>query len=91
MLHITGQRDDGYHELQTIFQFIDFADQLEFNIRNDNQIIRFCENFAVPESEDIIIRAAKLLREKFLSKHPAMGKKFGVDIHLKKIFPWGQV
>ena len=89
MLHITGQRDDGYHELQTIFQFIDFADQLEFNIRNDNQIIRFCENFAVPESEDIIIRAAKLLREKFLSKHPAMDKRFGVDIHLKKNIPMG--
>ena len=89
MLHITGQRDDGYHELQTIFQFIDFADQLEFNIRNDSQIIRFCENFAVPENEDIIIRAAQLLREKFLSKRPAMDKKFGVDIHLKKNIPMG--
>ncbi len=89
MLHITGQRDDGYHELQTVFQFIDFADQLEFNIRNDNQLFRFCENFAVPENEDIIIRAAKLLQENFRRKNPGREKKLGVDIHLLKNIPMG--
>ncbi len=89
MLHITGQRDDGYHELQTVFQFIDFADQLEFNIRNDNQLFRFCENFAVPENEDIIIRAAKLLQENFRRKNPGREKKLGVDIYLLKNIPMG--
>ena len=38
MLHITGQREDGYHELQTIFQFVDYGDELRFQLRNDNQI-----------------------------------------------------
>jgi len=89
MLHITGQRDDGYHELQTVFQFIDFFDELKFNIRNDNQLFRFCENFAVPENEDIIIRAAKLLQEKFRNKNPESEKKLGADIHLQKNIPMG--
>ena len=89
MLHITGRREDGYHELQTVFQFIDFADQLEFNIRNDNQLFRFCENFAVPENEDIIIRAAKLLQENFRNKNPESEKKLGADIHLQKNIPMG--
>jgi len=89
MLHITGRRDDGYHELQTVFQFIDFADQLEFEPRNDERIIRHCENFDVAENEDIIIRAVTKLREKFLSKQPVTDKKFGLDIHLKKNIPMG--
>ncbi|MCW8941689.1 MAG: hypothetical protein OQK93_00775, partial [Gammaproteobacteria bacterium] len=65
MLHITGRREDGYHDLQTVFQFIDHVDQLEFRPRNDDKIARICEGFAVPEDEDIIIRAASLLRERY--------------------------
>ena len=89
MLHITGRREDGYHELQTVFQFIDFADQLEFEPRNDERIIRHCENFDVAENEDIIIRAVTKLREKYLSKYPETDKKFGLDIHLNKNIPMG--
>ena len=40
MLHITGQRQDGYHLLQTVFQFIDFSDSLDFSIRGDGVISR---------------------------------------------------
>ncbi len=89
MLHITGQREDGYHELQTVFQFIDFADTLEFRLRDDERIVRHSEDFAVPENEDIIIRAASLLREKFLQKNPAGSKIPGVDIYLNKQIPMG--
>ncbi|NOQ88640.1 MAG: 4-(cytidine 5'-diphospho)-2-C-methyl-D-erythritol kinase [Gammaproteobacteria bacterium] len=89
MLHITGQREDGYHELQTVFQFIDFADALEFKLRSDGQIIRHCEDFEVPEDEDIIIRAASLLRERYLQNNPAVDKKAGVDITLTKNIPMG--
>jgi len=89
MLHITGRREDGYHELQTIFQFIDFSDELEFKLRSDNRIIRHCENFDVPENEDIIIRAASLLRENFLQKNSSDKSIFGVDITLKKNIPMG--
>ncbi len=93
MLHITGRRDDGYHELQTVFQFIDYADQLEFELREDAQINRHSAGFDVPESEDIIIRAAKLLREKYLNRDAGSAaetaNKFGVDIYLKKHIPMG--
>ncbi len=89
MLHITGRREDGYHELQTVFQFIDFADTLEFKCRSDAQIIRHSEDFAVPEDEDIIIRAAKLLREKFLLNNLSGSAKAGVDIYLHKQIPMG--
>ncbi len=89
MLHITGRREDGYHELQTLFQFIDFADEMEFKLRSDHSIIRHCENFDVAENEDIIIRAAKLLRKNFLQKNASVSSNFGVDITLKKNIPMG--
>jgi len=89
MLHITGQREDGYHELQTVFQFIDFADSLQFKIREDDRILRHSKDFAVPEDEDIIIRAAILLRQRYLAKHPVQEKQYGVDITLTKDIPMG--
>jgi len=97
MLHITGRRQDGYHELQTVFQFIDFADQLEFKPRDDDSIIRHSEDFPVPANEDIIIRAANLLRAEYRRKETAAArdssaatlKKYGVDIYLKKNIPMG--
>ncbi len=102
MLHITGRREDGYHELQTVFQFIDFSDALEFKLRNDNDINRYSADFSVPENEDIIIRAAHVLREKYQQKSQSSTqlnqsqkntsrakKDFGVDIHLKKNIPMG--
>ncbi len=89
MLHITGQREDGYHELQTLFQFIDFFDEIEFTIRQDNQLVRYCENFSIPENEDIIIQAAKLLQKNFYNKNPEAKKKLGTDIHLHKKIPMG--
>ncbi len=89
MLHITGQRQDGYHELQTVFQFIDFSDQLEFATRNDECLIRHCDDFDVAENDDIIIHAATKLREKFLSRQPETDKRFGADIYLTKNIPTG--
>lgn len=98
MLHITGRREDGYHELQTVFQFIDYADELRYEVRDDDQIIRHSESFDVPESEDIIIRAALLLRENFRQKYASSEnvnavnnavKQFGADIYLKKVIPMG--
>lgn len=89
MLHITGQREDGYHELQTIFQFIDFADELKFKLREDDSIVRHCDNFSVPENEDIIVRAVVMLREKYRQSNPSIDKKFGVEITLKKNIPMG--
>ena len=89
MLHITGQREDGYHELQTVFQFIDFSDELEFKLRSDDIILRHCDDFEVPENEDIIIAAANLLRQNYLHKQTSVKSHFGVDITLRKNIPMG--
>jgi len=81
-LHITGQRSDGYHELQTIFQFVDYGDALRFCRRTDGIIHRITKLAQIPENEDLVVRAAKLLQK--FSNTP-----FGVDISIKKRLPTG--
>ena len=82
ILHITGQRQDGYHLLQTVFQFIDFSDLLDFNLRDDAVISRQSDWQGVVEADDLIIRAAKALQQ-------ASACRLGVDIILQKRLPAG--
>lgn len=81
-LHIIGRRTDGYHVLQTAFQFLDVGDDLYFSIRTDGKIVRCYELGGVSESEDIILRAARLLQR-------MTGTQLGVDIGLDKRLPMG--
>lgn len=81
-LHITGQRADGYHELQTVFQFLDVGDELRFTLRDDGKIHRLTDLASVPENEDLVVRAARLLQS-------ATGCAPGVDIHMQKHLPMG--
>jgi 4-diphosphocytidyl-2-C-methyl-D-erythritol kinase len=81
-LHITGRRDDGYHTLQTVFQFLDHADQLYFSLRSDNAIHRFGGPPGVPVEKDLCVRAARLLQE-------AACIDKGVDIYNEKRLPVG--
>jgi 4-diphosphocytidyl-2-C-methyl-D-erythritol kinase len=60
-LHVTGRRADGYHLLQTAFQLIDWCDTLHFDLRSDGQIRRTTEVPGVPEEQDLIVRALRLL------------------------------
>lgn len=62
-LHILGRRTDGYHELQTAFQFIDLCDELSFKPRTDGRIARTKGPAEVPEANDLVVRAAHLLRD----------------------------
>jgi 4-diphosphocytidyl-2-C-methyl-D-erythritol kinase len=82
MLHITGRRDDGYHLLQTVYQFIDLSDQMEFRLTSDGSIQRNNSNTPVSEAEDIVIRAAQLLQQQF-------GVESGVQISIHKRIPIG--
>ena len=86
MLHITGRRQDGYHELQTVFQFIDYADELRFDLRHDDLIVRHALGFDVDESDDIIMRAATALRDVYRASGVDTP---GVDITLHKRLPMG--
>jgi len=81
-LHITGQRADGYHELQTIFRLLDFYDTIYLKPTNTSEIKRVNEVIGVPEAQDLCVRAAKLLQQ---YSHC----KFGVEIKVEKNIPMG--
>lgn len=85
MLHITGRREDGYHELQTIFQFLDHGDELEFTPRTDDILTLTPHIAGVDFENNLIIKAARCLQN-----HPNAGKKIcGADIQLNKVLPMG--
>ena len=81
-LQITGQRDDGYHNLQTVFQFLDTGDRLRFVIRDDKKIMRKTDLEGVKPDDDLVIKAARALQL-------ATGTEQGADIYLQKILPMG--
>lgn len=81
-LHILGRRPDGYHELQTCFQFIDLCDEIELAVRPDGQIRRLEGAAGVAEADDLCVRAARALKE-------ASGCRLGVDIKVTKHIPMG--
>ncbi|MDF3030379.1 MAG: ipk [Moraxellaceae bacterium] len=81
-LHITGRRPDGYHLLQTVFQFLDHADTLHFALRADGDLALQPELPGVPADSNLVLRAARLLRE-------ATGCRLGADIVLDKRLPMG--
>jgi 4-diphosphocytidyl-2-C-methyl-D-erythritol kinase len=81
-LHIVGRRPDGYHELQTCFQFIDLCDEIALSVREDGDIRRATDISGVSLEDDLCIRAAKALRQ-------ASGVTLGADISLVKRIPIG--
>lgn len=82
MLHILGRRPDGYHELQTLFQFLDHGDELGFSLREDGEIHLRTEVPGVPHDSNLIVRAARSLQQ-------ASGTRLGADIWLDKRLPMG--
>ncbi len=81
-LHVTGRRADGYHNLQTVFQFLDFGDSLFFVPRGDGVIRRTNGVSDIPEEQDLVVRAAQALQR-------ASGAGLGADIALTKRIPIG--
>jgi 4-diphosphocytidyl-2-C-methyl-D-erythritol kinase len=81
-LHITGRRPDGYHNLQTLFQLLDYGDTLTFTTRSDNQITLAPELPGVGFEQNLIIKAVRALE----AYKPATA---GVDIQLEKRLPMG--
>lgn len=76
-LHITGRRIDGYHTLQTLFQLLDYGDLLTFDIRADGVLVRSNEVAGVAEHDDLVILAARALRE-YVGR-PELGAVVGVE------------
>ncbi|MDD2799920.1 MAG: 4-(cytidine 5'-diphospho)-2-C-methyl-D-erythritol kinase [Methylococcales bacterium] len=82
MLRIVGRRSDGYHLLQTVFQFIDLCDWIRFHPVDDGSVTLRRTIPGVLESDDLTIRAANLLKTE-------TGCKEGVCIEVEKNLPMG--
>ncbi|QLB21540.1 4-(cytidine 5'-diphospho)-2-C-methyl-D-erythritol kinase [Vespertiliibacter pulmonis] len=81
-LYITGKRSDGYHELQTLFQFLNFGDEITLTCRQDNKIVLANSIEGVPTEQNLIYRAAKLLQD-------YTACPIGADLSIVKRLPLG--
>ena len=81
-LHIVGRREDGYHQLQSVFQLIDWCDVLTLKHIPENEIRRINPIPGFPPEQDLVVRAAQLLKD-----HCKIDR--GVEISLEKNIPMG--
>ncbi len=81
-LHIVGQRPDGYHQLETLFQFLDYGDTLEFCTTESNDITLHTPIAGVDNNDNLIVKAAKLLQQ-------TTQTSLGAKIKLEKRLPMG--
>lgn len=81
-LHVVGRRPDGYHRLQTVFQFLDYGDELVFRVRDDGRVARTQASAPFLPEDDLSVRAARLLQTE-------SGTTRGVEIDLSKRIPIG--
>ena len=79
-LHVVGQRADGYHELQTVFQLLDWGDVMRFEVTDTPGLQLTGDVSGVPYSDNLIVRAANLLD---------LDPSLGVSINIQKVVPMG--
>ena len=87
-LYITGQRTDGYHSLQTLFQFLDYGDTIDIALRGDGEIRLLTPVEGVAHEDNLIVRAARLLM-KVASESNRLPNGSGADISIDKRLPMG--
>lgn len=81
-LHVLGRRADGYHEIETLFELVDLADELDFEPCTDGRIVLAAPLPDVDPARELSLRAARLLAE-------AAGVRTGVTITIRKHIPMG--
>ena len=82
-LHVNGRRPDGYHELQTLFIFLNHCDWLEFDPLPGTSLLTLSPAIpGLPDEQNLIIRAARLLQGRLPSP-------MGAHIRLEKVLPMG--
>jgi len=81
-LHITGRRDDGMHNLQTLFQFLDYSDEIAARCRQDGRICLQDDKSGIAAEDNLVVRAATSLQH-------LSGVKLGADLRLDKLLPAG--
>ncbi|MFB1036795.1 MAG: 4-(cytidine 5'-diphospho)-2-C-methyl-D-erythritol kinase [Sinobacterium sp.] len=83
-LHINGRYNNGYHQLQSLFQILDYGDELAFDVNLSNKITLADPIAGVADDDNLIIKAARLLKQSLPNT-----ESFGCNIHLKKNLPMG--
>ncbi|MCS2159338.1 4-(cytidine 5'-diphospho)-2-C-methyl-D-erythritol kinase [Scandinavium sp. H11S7] len=87
-LYITGQRADGYHTLQTLFQFLDYGDTITIDVRYDGELRLLTPVDGVPNEENLIFRAARMLM-RAAAESSCLPEGAGADISIDKRLPMG--
>ncbi|MEJ5043832.1 4-(cytidine 5'-diphospho)-2-C-methyl-D-erythritol kinase [Pantoea nemavictus] len=87
-LYITGRRPDGYHNLQTLFQFLDYGDTLQIAADSSDKITLLTPLDGVPDEENLIVRAAQALKQ-CAATRGTLPAHAGATIALEKVLPMG--
>lgn len=74
-LHITGRRSDGYHELQTLFQLLDWGDRLQFTANDSGEITLESNVSNIPADSNLVVRAARMLQRGSNGAHIVLDKR----------------
>jgi 4-diphosphocytidyl-2-C-methyl-D-erythritol kinase len=85
-LHINGRYENGYHQLQSLFQILDYGDELAFDINSSGKITLADPISGVADEDNLIIKAALLLKQ---SLPTTQSNGLGCTIHLRKRLPMG--
>lgn len=93
-LRITGRRDDGYHELQTLFQLLDYGDAMSFSLDSGDTITLSCNLSRLETENNLVLKAARLLQQHCLQLKGGPEQKDGLvqrgaNIQLDKRLPLG--
>ncbi|WP_337022722.1 MULTISPECIES: 4-(cytidine 5'-diphospho)-2-C-methyl-D-erythritol kinase [unclassified Pantoea] len=87
-LYITGRRADGYHNLQTLFQFLDHGDTLEITPDSSGNITLLTPLAGVADDDNLIVRAARMLQQAAVVRG-TLPENAGAEIALEKRLPMG--
>ena len=87
-LYITGRRPDGYHNLQTLFQFLDYGDELQIHADQSGRIQLLTPLAGVADEDNLIVRAANLLKQTALQSN-RLSASAGAQIAIEKRLPMG--
>ena len=87
-LYITGRRPDGYHNLQTLFQFLDYGDQLQITVDQSGSITLLTPVAGVADADNLIVRAANMLKQAAQDNN-RLSAHAGAQIAVEKNLPMG--
>ena len=84
-LHITGRRSDGYHQLQTLFQLLDWGDNMHFHVNHSGKVTLRSQGLDIPDEENLVLRAAQLLQRDDWGAEITLEKQVGVQAEFPRV------